>query len=106
MFNRKDYPAFSYFMEILPALCEEVDDPDYTLSKTNDIFIEVGKIFAEQESDKRAGELKREILKIKAKNIDNADMQIILAQQYKVKFRQKDIPIIFNNILKGIDCKN
>lgn len=87
MFNKKDYPAFSYFMEILPALFEEPDDPDHTLSKTNDIFIEVGKIFAEQESDKRAGELKREILKIKAKNIDNADMQIILAQQYKVKFR-------------------
>lgn len=106
MFNRKDYPAFSYFMDMVPVMYDCVDDPDYVLAKSNDIFTQFAKYAGEEWGDKYVKELKEDILKIKAKSIDNADMQIILAQQYKVKFRQKDIPIIFDNILKGIDCRD
>lgn len=106
MFNKKDYPAFSDFMEMLPVLYDCVDDPDYKLAKSNDIFTQFAKYAGEEWGDEYIRELKKDILKIKAKNIDNSDMQIILAQQYKVKFRQKEIPVIFDNILKGIDCRD
>lgn len=60
----------------------------------------------EELGDEYVKKLKEDILRIKAKNIDNANMQIILVQQYSLKVKQKEIPVMFDKILKGIDCKD
>lgn len=44
MFNRKDYPAFSYFMDMVPVMADCIDDPDYKLWKTNDIYTEFARV--------------------------------------------------------------
>lgn len=103
MIDRKDYPYFSYFMDIAPALSECIDDPDYKLSKNNEIFSEITKIFRIEENAKTCVGLKKDIKKLKEKNIDPCEMQVFFVRQYGYRFRQKEIPILLDKILEGLE---
>lgn len=103
MLNRKDYPYFSFFMDRVTAFSDCIDDPGYKLSKTKEIYAEFTKMMKAEGWAEECIGLKADIIKLKEKNIDVCDMQAFIIREYGLRFKQKEIPIVFDKILEGLE---
>ena len=88
LLERKDYPVFSYFMELIGAY---------------GTYIDTAFFFKEAANKKRRMELKAEILKLKKK--DPWEVQAFIGREFGLGIKQKNVPATFDTILNIIEQK-
>lgn len=87
MINENDFPKFKYFMEAYIA-----DHAD---------FFEQAYKFSKSESIRIINKLKNEVMDLSSKK-EVWEVQSFLIRKYGIRIRQKEVPIIFEEILKGL----
>lgn len=87
MINENDFPEFKYFMEAYIA-----DHAD---------FFEQAYEFSKSESKGTVNTLKNEVMNLSSKK-EVWEVQSFLIREYGIRIKQKEVPVIFEEILKGL----
>ena len=93
MLKAEDYPVFIYFFRTY--IYDFVKD-------FTDLFSQANK-FGKETTHKRCAELKAEIFSLKKK--ETWEVQSFMVRQFGVRFKQKEIPIILDALLNGLESK-